>query len=57
MADNDNIIPKADRHGNTMLVPIGIVAVFAILIALMFMRTEETAPTPPPPGASQSNNK
>ena len=56
MADND-IVPKADKYGNTMLVPIGIVAVFAILIALMFMRTEETSPTLPPPGASQSNNK
>ena len=57
MADN-NIIPKADKHGNTVLVPIGIVAVFLVLIALMFMRTEETAPTPaPPPGSSQPTSK
>ena len=58
MADNDNIIPKADRHGNTMLVPFGIIAVFVVLVALMFMRTEETAPTPQsPPGASQPTSK
>lgn len=53
MADNDNI-PKVDKHGTTILVPIGIVAVFVVLVGLMMLRTEETAPTPaPPPGASQ----
>jgi hypothetical protein len=53
MADNDNI-PKADRRGNTVLVPLGMAAVFIVLAVLMMMRTEETAPTPqPPPGASQ----
>jgi hypothetical protein len=53
MADNDNI-PKVDRRGNTVLVPLGMAAVFIVLAVLMMMRTEETAPTPPPPpGAAQ----
>ena len=30
MADNDNI-PKVDRSGNTMLVPLGMAAVFIVL--------------------------
>ena len=55
MADNDNI-PKVDKRGTTMLVPLGIGAVFLVLAVLMMMRTEETSPTPPPPpGASQPN--
>ena len=55
MANNDNL-PKVDKRGTTIVVPIGIVAVFVVLVGLMMMRTEETAPTPsPPPGASQPN--
>jgi hypothetical protein len=45
-------IPKADRRGNTILVPIGIGAVFAVLVVLMFMRMDSTAPTPPPPSST-----
>ncbi len=54
MADNDNV-PKVDRRGTTVLVPLGMAAVFVVLAVLMMLRTEETAPTPPPPpGTSQS---
>ena len=52
MADNDNI-PKVDRGGTTFLVPLGFTIVFVLLAALMFLRTESTAPTPPPPATSQ----
>ena len=51
MADND--IPKVDRGGTTFLVPLGFTIVFVLLAALMFLRTESTAPTPPPPATSQ----
>ena len=51
MADND--IPKVDRGGTTFLVPLGFTIVFVLLAGLMFMRTESTAPTPPPPATSQ----
>jgi hypothetical protein len=55
MADNDNI-PKVDRRGTTVLVPLGMAAVFLVLAVLMMMRTEETAPEANrPSGASQSN--
>jgi hypothetical protein len=54
MADNDSL-PKVDKRGTTILVPLGMVAVFVVLAVLMLMRTEETAPTPPPPsGVSQT---
>ncbi len=55
MADNDNI-PKVDRRGSTVLVPLGFAAVFVLLAGLMLMRTERTAPTPPPPATSQSTS-
>jgi hypothetical protein len=48
-------IPKVDRRGNTILVPIGIGAVFIVLVVLMSLRMESTAPTrPPPPGTTQN---
>ena len=52
--DNDSL-PKVDRRGNTLLVPLGFAAVFLILVGLMFMRTEDTAPTPPPPSQTTPN--
>ena len=55
MANNDNI-PKVDRRGSTVLVPLGFAAVFVLLAGLMLMRTESTAPTPPPPAPSQSTS-
>ena len=55
MANNDNI-PKVDRRGSTVLVPLGFAAVFVLLAGLMLMRTERTAPTPPPPATSQSTS-
>jgi hypothetical protein len=55
MADNDNI-PRVDRRGSTVLVPLGFTVVFVLLAGLMLMRTESTAPTPPPPATSQSTS-
>jgi hypothetical protein len=53
MADNDNI-PRVDRRGSTVLVPLGFTVVFVLLAGLMLMRTESTAP--PPPATSQSTS-
>jgi hypothetical protein len=53
MADNDNL-PRVDRRGTTVLVPLGIAAVFIAIVALMLLRTEQTAPTPPPPPSQSS---
>jgi hypothetical protein len=41
-------LPKVDRRGSTILVPIGIRAVFAVLAVLMLMRNSWDG-TPPPP--------
>jgi hypothetical protein len=50
----DNI-PKVDRRGTTIFVPIAIAGVFVVLLVLMFLRMDSTAPTPPPrPGAAQN---
>jgi hypothetical protein len=40
-------LPKADRRGNTVLVPIGIAIVFVILAALMLLRNNPGDRAPP----------
>jgi hypothetical protein len=46
MANNNNELPKVDRRGTSILVPIGIVVVFITLASLMLMRNSPQG-TPP----------
>lgn len=52
MADrNDNSqqnLPKVDRRGTSVLVPLGIGAVFVVIVVFMLMRNSMEG-TPPPP--------
>jgi hypothetical protein len=49
MADNNRSdLPKVDRRGTSILVPIGVAIVFIALSALMLMRNSPQG-TPPPP--------
>ena len=50
MANNNEPLPKVDRRGNTILVPIGFVVVFIVLAALMLMRISPQGAPPPPLG-------
>jgi hypothetical protein len=52
MADQDNI-PKVDRQGTTILVPIGLVIVFSIIAALMFW-PKGNDPSPQAPGSGMA---
>ena len=47
MTNDDNGLPKADRRGTTILVPIGIGAVLVVLAALMLVRDSDDAPPTP----------
>jgi hypothetical protein len=47
MGNNNNELPKVDRRGTSILVPIGIVVVFITLAALILMRNSPQG-TPPP---------
>ena len=67
MANDDKGIPKADRRGSTILVPLGLGLVLIVLAALMLVRDSDDAPptptssggaiTQPAPGQSSPGNK
>jgi hypothetical protein len=53
MANDDKTIPKADRRGSTILVPLGISLVLIVLAALMLVRdSDDTPPTPSSSGGA-----
>jgi hypothetical protein len=46
--ENDEASPKVDRRGTTILVPIGLVIVCAVMVALMIWPKGQDAPTQGP---------
>ena len=53
MANDDKGIPKADRRGSTILVPIGISLVLIVLAALMLARdSDDVSPIPSSSGGA-----
>jgi hypothetical protein len=47
MANDDKGLPKADRRGSTVLVPLGISLVLIVIAALMLVRDSDDAPSTP----------
>jgi hypothetical protein len=53
MADNNRPdVPKVDRRGTSIFVPIGIAVVFVALAVLMLVRNSPQGTPPPPLGES-----
>ena len=46
--ENDKALPKVDKRGTTILVPIGLVIVCAVMVALMIWPKGQFAPTQGP---------
>jgi hypothetical protein len=51
MADDD--ILKVDRRGTTILVPLGLVLVFAVIVGLMMWHKANDVPRQGPSGAAR----
>jgi hypothetical protein len=54
MADSRDPLPDADRKGNSMLVPVGIVVICGIIVGLMLMRMGSDSSPPPAPPAKKT---
>jgi hypothetical protein len=59
MADEDNKgLPKVDRRGTTILVPLGIGAVLVLIAVLMIVRNSgDVPPVPTPSGGAITQPK
>lgn len=51
----DKIIPTVDKRGTSILVPLGIAAVFALLGYFMIVRSGHDDARPPPPAKSSTS--
>jgi hypothetical protein len=51
--ENDEAFPKVDRRGTTILVPIGLVIVCAVMVALVIWPKGQVAP-PQGPGSGMA---